>query len=101
MIHNLKNGANNSNKTLYSENLKTEIESKERHNVISKINSPDFEYFEAFQRGLSDLTNPSDEIQVSEKYNFDALTSSIEETSTSCSKKTVKFLKNISKNLLI
>lgn len=96
MLHKLKNGKKISSKSKNFEKLEKNVEFKDKQDVISKIDSPDFDYVEAFQRGLSNLTNNSDEIQVSEKYNFDALTSSIEESSTSCSKKTVNFLKNYS-----
>jgi hypothetical protein len=58
--------------------------------------SPDVDYIENIQREASGIQTPlSDENNqtASEKYNFDAvMTSSIEETSTSISKKTVSYL---------
>ncbi|RNA36566.1 hypothetical protein BpHYR1_036434 [Brachionus plicatilis] len=83
MLQEMRAEMENSNKN--SDILQIELHENEDYSKI--IKSPDIEYFEAFQRGLSDLSNPLEEIQTSEKYNFDVLTSSIEETSTSYSKK--------------
>jgi hypothetical protein len=53
--------------------------------------SPDIGYLEdALQRESSGLQSPLSDRTTSEKYNFDAMTSSIEDTTTSLSKKTVK-----------
>ena len=61
---------------------------------LMKVNqkSPDVDYVEAMQREASGIQSPlsDDYNQTSEKYNFDAMTSSIEDTTTSLSKKTVK-----------
>jgi hypothetical protein len=52
--------------------------------------SPDIGYLEeALQRESSGLQSPLSDRTTSEKYNFDAMTSSIEDTTTSLSKKTV------------
>jgi hypothetical protein len=60
-----------------------------------KVNqrSPDADYVEVMQREASGIQSPlSDDYNptTSEKYNFDAMTSSIEDTTTSLSKKTVR-----------
>ena len=60
-----------------------------------KPTSPDVEYLEEaqLQREPSGLQSPLSDRTTSEKYNFDAMTSSIEDTTTSLSKKTVNLKK--------
>jgi hypothetical protein len=65
---------------------------KEKSNLNPK--SPDAEYFENIRLEANGIHSPmsDDNNPTSEKYNFDAITSSIDETTTSISKKTVNFL---------
>ncbi len=64
---------------------------KEKSNLNPK--SPDAEYFENIRLEANGIHSPmsDDNNPTSEKYNFDAITSSIDETTTSISKKTVSF----------
>ena len=64
-----------------------------KQTLIKNQRSPDADYVEVMQREASGIQSPlSDDYNptTSEKYNFDAMTSSIEDTTTSLSKKTVR-----------
>lgn len=78
-------------------NHKKDINSNHTNNrkISLTSKSPDAEYFEIIQQdsacGFHSPFSDDNNHTTSEKYNFDAITSSIDETSTSLSKKTVKF----------
>ena len=96
-IKNDKNSTKNQ-KTLSLTNNNNKLFDEDQARVLAKEfekqKSLDMDYIEMLQREASGLQSPlSDENNqtTSEKYNYDAMTSSIEETSNSLSKKTVIF----------
>lgn len=90
-IGKFKNEVKNERNTYFDTRGKLNPNVNEFANKINQ-KSPDADYIAAIQREASGLQSPlSDDYNhtTSEKYNFDAMTSSIEDTTTSLSKKTV------------
>lgn len=87
---------NNSNNTVATKSSSSSSAVSVKNNPRSKNQpyqkSPDVDYIERMQREVSGLQSPfSDDNNhtTSEKYNFDAVTSSIEDTTTSLSKRAI------------
>ncbi|CAF0824747.1 unnamed protein product [Brachionus calyciflorus] len=90
-MENKKLEKNNNSSSLSQDEIKMKNLDTKNENLLNEIKSPDIGYFEAFQRGRSDLRSPlsDDNKSTSEKYNFDVMTSSIDDTTTSLSKRAV------------